>query len=46
MRHELEICAKPKQGVSIQDYITSETYFEVRGCAWKQTKRYLNHYLG
>lgn len=28
IRQELEICAKPKQGVSIQDYITSETFFE------------------
>lgn len=29
MRHELEVCVKPKQGVNIQDYITSETFFEV-----------------
>lgn len=39
MREELEICSKPKQGISIQDYIATETFFEVKKCSYEHSTK-------
>lgn len=45
MREELEICSKPKQGISIQDYIATETFFEVKKCSYEHSTKKIPHSL-